>query len=186
MILETDRLRVRTASASEGDVAFYHRLWNHPEVMANVGFPRGLGLSREQIRAQLARQREGPFDVCLVVELRETGARIGECRLGSPDGDGLSETDVKLLPEHWGRGIGTELKRALVGYLFEHAGCRGVKATPNVRNRASQRMQEKVGARRVGEEVHRFPEAMRHFTEDVHAYVYVVFREDWERGGGRR
>ena len=42
-------------------------------------------------------------------------------------------------------------------------------------------MQEAVGGKRVGEEVFRFPEEMRAYTCDVPHYIYMVFREDWEK-----
>ena len=38
--------------------------------------------------------------------------------LETPDEEGLSTTDVKLLPEFWGNKYGVEIKRALLDYLF--------------------------------------------------------------------
>ena len=31
------------------DVEFYHHLWNHPEVMKMVGFPRGLMINKKKV-----------------------------------------------------------------------------------------------------------------------------------------
>ena len=153
--------------------------------MRLVGFPKGLRISPEDIRRTILAQDESPFDKALLVELGETGEIIGQCKLGSPKAEGIAETDLKLLPHFWGRGFGTELKRALVCYLFTHTDCNAVQATPSKENVASQRMQEAVGAHRVSEGVHRFPEHMREYTTDVPFYVYRVYREEWlARSGG--
>jgi ribosomal-protein-alanine N-acetyltransferase len=181
MVFQTDRLVIRKAVPSDGDVEFFYRLWTNPKVMTNVGFPFGLKITREAIRSGFEGQETSEFNTRLVVELKATGEPIGECKLGWPDENGVSETDVKLLPEYWGNGYGTEIKRGLVDYLFTHTNCKAVKASPNKNNIASQRMQEKVGGKKVGEHTYRFPEEMRAYTVDVKSYIYMVFREDWEK-----
>ena len=181
MVFQTDRLIIRKAVSSDSDVEFFFRLWTDLRVMSNVGFPQGLKITREAIYSAFEKQAASEFDTRLVAELKTTGEPIGECKLGWPNEDGISETDVKLLPEYWGCGYGTEIKQALVDYLFTHTACRAVKASPNKKNVASQKMQEKVGGKIVGEHTHRFPEEMRSYTVDVESYIYMVFREDWER-----
>ena len=180
--VETERLRNTPALADSVHVEFLYRIWTTPEVMRFVGFPEGLRTDRQQIRAQLEKPRQSEYDRCLLVALEESGELIGECKLGTPDENGVAHTDVKLLPEHWGKGYGTEVKQALVDYLFTHTDCRGVRATPNRRNLASIRMQEAVGARRVAEGCHRFPDEMRSYTTDVPYIEYVVERDVWARG----
>lgn len=180
-IIETKRLIIRKAEPSEADIEMYYRLWTNPQVMINVGFPNGLKTSREKIANQIADQSPSEYESLLVVVAKDTDAPIGECRLYRPDDKGVSSTDVKLLPDHWGNAYGVEVKRALLDYLFTHTDCVAVKADPNKSNIASQKMQEAVGGKRVGEAVHRFPEHMRDYTCDVHCYIYKVFRSDWEQ-----
>lgn len=183
VLFETPRLSIRRARPDEADTAFFLRLWNDPRVMRNVGFPYGLRLDAGQVRQALERGLqqgdERRLDACLVAVRNDTDQVIGECRLGTPDGQGLSETDVKLLPEFWGQRYGIEIKRGLLAYLFTHTECLAVQATPNVDNLASIRMQEAVGGRRVGESTHGFPPEMQSFTSPVHCYVYQVRRDDW-------
>lgn len=183
VVFTTPRLTIRRAEPDEADTAFFLRLWNDPRVMRNVGFPYGLRLDADQVRLSLARSLqagdERQLDARLVAVLQDTGETIGECNLGTPDAEGLSETDVKLLPKFWGQGFGTEIKRGLLAYLFTHTDCQVVQATPNVENLASIRMQEAVGGRRVGERVFEFPPEMQPFTCPVHCYIYQVRREDW-------
>ncbi len=185
LLFETSHLHIRRASITDADVAFFMSLWNNPQVMRFVGFPFGLGLTAAQVRHAiqqgLEQGDEHRLDACLVAERAEDGVAIGECKLGTPDENGLSETDVKLLPQFWGQGYGVEIKRGLLAYLFTHTDCQVVQATPNVENIASIRMQEAVGGVRVGETLYEFPPEKRAFTCPVHSYVYQVRRKAWLR-----
>jgi RimJ/RimL family protein N-acetyltransferase len=179
IVFETERLIVRAATVE--DVELYHDLWTNPRVMVNVGFPKGLRIMHDEIEERLRNQGESVFDQLLVVALKATGAAIGECGMHRPDEEGIAVTDVKLLPAHWGHKFGVEVKRGLLAYLFAHTDCVAVQGTPNVDNIASIKMQEAVGAVRVGEAVYEFPESMRDFTAPVHHYIYLVYRSDWQR-----
>jgi RimJ/RimL family protein N-acetyltransferase len=179
IVFETPRLVVRLAN--EADAELYLSLWTSPRVMSNVGFPNGLPITREEIVAQLRAQEPSEFKHRLVVELLDSREAIGECFMRRPNEQGIAETDIKLLPAFWGKKYGVEVKRALVDYLFTHTDCTAVEASPNVDNVASIKMQEAVGGVRVGEGTFEFPESMRAFTTPVHAYVYRVYRDAWER-----
>jgi len=159
----------------------YFSLWTDPEVMKNVGFPGGIPITQSEIEDKIRNQGTTPYDRLLVVEMKTTGETIGECKLHAPNQEGIAETDVKLLPEHWGRRYGVEIKRGLVDYLFTHTDCSVVQATPNINNIPSIKMQEAVGGVRVGEAIDEFPEEMKAFTSPVHYYIYHVFREDWKK-----
>ncbi len=177
--LTTARLTIRPAEIE--DAGLFLRLWTDPRVMTQVGFPRGLPVSLEEIQSQIEQSGPSEFDQLLVVETRAPCKTIGECRMHAPDSHGIAKTDVKLLPEFWGHHYGVEIKRALLQHLFAHTGCQAVEATPNVSNTASIKMQEAVGGIRVGEQVHTFPEAMQSYTVPVHHYIYHVRRSDWVR-----
>lgn len=180
VVLTTTRLIIRRARPDDVDVAFLLSLWANPGVMESVGFPHGLRITPEEIRERLGNERDSPLGAVLLVQLKGTRTIIGQCKMGGPDDGGVAETDVKLLPQFWGQGFGTEIKRAMVDFLFVTTQCQLVQATPNRTNLASQRMQEAVGGRRVGEGIHRFPPHMRSFTKDVPFYVYQVTRSAWE------
>lgn len=180
MIIETERLAVRTAGIA--DVELFLNLWTDPRVMKNVGFPNGLRITREEIETRLASNARQERDQLLVIFLKPTGEFIGECAIHPPNEKGIASTDVKLLPQYWGYKYGIEIKQGLLDHLFTHTDCIAVEATPNVGNVASIRMQEAVGGVRVGEEVFRFPESMRVYTTPVHCYVYHVMRETWAAG----
>lgn len=177
IVFETDRLRVRFGVVEDADLLF--KLWTDPKVMKNVGFPNGLKVTREKMAENLRCQKDSEFGRLLVVELKASGQAIGECHMKLPNDEGISITDVKLLPEHWGNKYGVEIKRGLLDHLFTHTDCKAVEGTPNVQNIASIRMQEAVGGVRVGEKTHEFPESMRTYTCPVHHYVYLVERAAW-------
>ena len=83
------------------------------------------------------------------------------------------------LPEHWGHKYGVEVKQGLVDYLFTNTDCVAVQGEPNVRNVASIRMQEAVGAVPVEEKTFEFTEPMSMETTPVPHRIYRVFRPDW-------
>lgn len=168
-IFTTARLIIRRARSEDAD--FLYRLWKNPHVMRNVGFPQGLPITLEQIKKQITRRGTSVYDNYLLVTQRETGEPIGECKLGSPDLQGISSTDVKLSPEFWGQRYGVEVKQGLLDYLFTHAPVLAVEADPAIDNLPSIRMQEQVGGLRVREYESDFA---RHL-------VYRVHRFDWER-----
>ena len=191
--------RVLLSKMGREDVSFLLLLWGMPEVMRYADeFPAYRGWTKSG-PAEAAWERYvsrradlGPGYTQLILKL-EDGTRIGESFFAplpegytfgpwsKPAGMLSLMGDIKLLPEYWGRGYGTELKRALVDHLFRHTDCDVVQGTPNVDNVASIRMQEAAGAVRVSEREYEFPEHMRHYTAPVRSYVYHVRRADWER-----
>lgn len=180
VVFRTKRLYVRTAAEADADL--YFALWTDSRVMTNVGFPTGLPISREEIIATIRRTKELPiFDQRLVVALKKTDQSIGECSAHRPDDRGVATTDIKLLPEFWGRRYGVEVKRGLLDYLFSQTECRAVQASPNVANIASIKMQEAVGGVRVAEGVYYPPPARKSYATPVHYYLYIVYRTEWER-----
>ncbi|MCF7794188.1 MAG: GNAT family N-acetyltransferase [Candidatus Cloacimonetes bacterium] len=177
MIFQTKRLKVRKAETS--DVDMYLSLWNSGKVMKNVGFPNGLGISEEEFIKKIEEYDESEFDKSLVVIEKESGKKIGECKLGSPNEEGISSPDVKFLPEYWGKGFGKELLNALCKYIFSKTQTKIIETSPNVKNIASQKIVEAVGGKEIKRFVYHFPPEMQHFTEDVHGKIYHAHKKDW-------
>lgn len=131
IVFETERLIIQRAENLPRHIELYYNPWNNSEVMRNVGFPDGLRISREEISDLIGKKNKRILNALLIVFRKEDNRPIGECKLGQPDDNGIAETDIKLLPEFWGNGYGTEIKRGLVSFLFENTDCETVKATPN-------------------------------------------------------
>jgi RimJ/RimL family protein N-acetyltransferase len=165
----------------------YYQLWTNPIVMRNVGFPHGLPITLDEVCAKIAEhiQIQGDFGRLLVVEEKTSGTVIGECKMYLPDENGISETDVKLLPKYWGQKYGVEIKRGLVNHLFTNTDCKIVQATPNINNTASIKMQEAVGGVRVGQDTFYPSEEMKTYACPVPYYIYHVHRHTWENERGK-
>jgi RimJ/RimL family protein N-acetyltransferase len=118
-----------------------------------------------------------------VVELKDTGQAIGECKLSRPDELGIAEPDIKLLPAYWGKGYGSECWKELIAYQFRHTDCQAIQTTPNVNNLAAIKLYESMGAKQVGEGVDYFPASMQEYTTPVHHYIYRLDRADWQPDG---
>jgi len=176
-VLETERLLVRQATPE--DAPLYFALWTDPQVMGHVGFPNGLPITLAEVEEKLATAVDSPFGSRLALILKADGQAVGECFMALPNSEGISHTDVKLLPAYWGQHLGVEVKRGLLAYLFSHTTCTAVEATPNVNNIASIKMQESVGGVCEGTAVYTFPEAMQAYTAPVPHAIYRVYREHW-------
>jgi RimJ/RimL family protein N-acetyltransferase len=86
-----------------------------------------------------------------VVE-RATGAAVGGCAFkGPPDVAGMVELAYGIDHPHRGRGIATEVARALTEFAFADGRVRIVRGHTKPDNAASVRVLEKCGFRRVGE-----------------------------------
>lgn len=68
---------------------------------------------------------------------------------GPPDADGRVETGYSLVPEYHGRGLGTEMVRALCAWAFAQSGVVKIVAETTWSNFASMRVLEKCGFERV-------------------------------------
>jgi len=180
-LLITDRLRIRSAHVS--DAPLIHRLWIDPRVTTFVGFPSGIPTSEAEIEVQIKRDWERPLKQLLIVERLADGEPVGEVKLGEPGQDGISEPDIKLFPDHWAQGYGTELWGTMIAHLFGQDGCKIVQGTPNVANTASIRMMERCGMTRMGEGRFVPSGPLRDSMTDVPHYVYQITRKAWtERG----
>ena len=177
VVFDTTRLVVRPATAE--DAGLIYELWTDPRVTTLVGFPQGIPTSVGEIQAQIARDAGRPYARLLIAVRREDGATIGQIKLGEPGADGIAEPDIKLSPDHWGRGYGRALWGAMIDLLFDETDCRLVQGTPNVANAASVRMMTSCGMRRTGEGVFEPPERMADVMVAVPHFIYRIDRETW-------
>ncbi|NIS79526.1 MAG: GNAT family N-acetyltransferase, partial [Anaerolineales bacterium] len=126
------------------------QLWIDPDVMRNVGFPKGLHPDDIDLEAHLwcggvSEPKDRQPGIHMAVELQD-GTFVGEAKLGEPDLNGVAEPDVKFMPQHWGCGFGSEIVQLLIAESFRrYPKCVVVQFTPNVENRAAIRLYKKFG-----------------------------------------
>ena len=175
--LRTSRLGIRRAVAK--DAAFIHALWTMPAVMRFVGFPQGLAFTANEIEKGFASSRKSDFGSLLIAAHLETAQQIGQCKIGAPDSDGISEPDIKLHPKFWGNGYGRELWKAMIDYAFVNSSASIVQGTPNKANAASIRMQMGAGMVRVDEGVFSNHSSPHPGAVPVPYYKLQITREQW-------
>ena len=157
------RSRVRVGLMRREELPFLRALWASAEVMRYADeLPTLRGWTKssadsEAWRAYVARRAElGPLYSQLVLRT-PAGAPFGESFVAPlPDGFGLGRWrkrdgviavmgDVKLAPDSWGRGLGTEAMRKVVRWVFLRTPCELFVVPPHRRNPAAERVYEKAG-----------------------------------------
>jgi ribosomal-protein-alanine N-acetyltransferase len=146
IILETERLRLRTWSLDDAEDAY--RIWSDPEVMRYIktGQPYAeIELMRGWLRRMIAHQKQHGFCFWAVVE-KERGQLIGNCGMAySLNGGPPVNFGYTLARSCWGRGYATEAARECLGYAFERLHLPELVAIVDSRNTASRRVLEKIG-----------------------------------------
>lgn len=140
-----------------------------PEVVKFVG---GVSPTREQyeseIMARIVAFDDRPFGFLAAFE---AGAFLGWFHLRPSVADAsVLELGYRLRRAAWGRGIATEGSRRILRYAFEELDQRVVDACARPENRASTRVMEKCGMKRIG--------PMKHPRFDGIVDRYIVARED--------
>jgi RimJ/RimL family protein N-acetyltransferase len=73
------------------------------------------------------------------------GYELGRWR--KPRGKLVAMGDIKLLPSHWNRGLGSEAMQKVVRWLFIRTSCDAVIVPPHRRNAPAERVYAKSGFR---------------------------------------
>ncbi len=140
----TGRLAFR--EMTEHDLDAMGDLLGDPEVMAFYSHPRDRAEALAWIAWNQRLYRERGFGLWLV-ELRQTGAFVGDCGLTPQDVDGTVEIEVGYHVRRalQGRGLATEAAAAAREHAREVLGLARLVAIIHPANVASQRVAEKTG-----------------------------------------
>lgn len=118
------------------------------------GYPLGSSLLRAEMTVAAARQQRplGRFGTYQVVR-RVDGRVIGDVGfVGPPDATGAVSVGCSITEDARGQGYATEALSALLEWTRGQAGLTCVVADTTRSNLASQRLLERVGMHRVGED----------------------------------
>jgi len=157
--------RVRLRTVERRDLPFLLSLWNNPRVMRYAGAKQGKRWSERDIEDWYDRylrkaKLDPPEGIQLIIELLN-GTLIGESGCGkrrkgwsckgytAPAGKIVGITDVKLAPNYWGKGYGTEAMREVVRYLFTNTSLDVILVPPHRENIAAIKVYEKSGFRKT-------------------------------------
>lgn len=139
-------------------------------------------LDEGRLRAWYGSRAEQDDRLDLAVVERVTGNVVGEVVLNGWDpGNESCNFRILLVPGSYGRGLGTEATRLIVGYGFESLGLHRISLEVYAFNPRARRAYEKAGF--VAEGVLR--DALLWEGERVDATVMSVLAPEWFRHRGR-
>ena len=136
-MIQYKNLTLRQALPSDaGQLAAW---WNDGSVMAHAGFPKGLGITEEEVIADLGSGN-------LIIE--ENGCPIGECNYRDAS-DGVAEIGIKICRQDCqNRGVGRTVLSMLIGWLFR-SGYSKIILDTDLENTRAQHVYESLGFRKV-------------------------------------
>lgn len=149
--LRTARIGFRTWT--KGDLPLARELWGDARVTRWIGGPWGVEEVAGRLAEEIGTQRGCGIQYWPVFALAD-GAFLGCCGLRPRVGDHARELGVHLVPERWGRGYATEAARAVVEYAFDALEVPALFAGHHPENRSSGRILERLGFRRVADELY--------------------------------
>lgn len=142
--IETERLRLRPLGA--GDRDDLHHLFTDPDVRRYLWDDEVLPVEQTWVViAESLRRFEADGTGLWAVHLRHRAPLAGFGGYWPFHDPPRLEILFGLAPVHWGRGLATELARALLRYGFEELGLERVDGSADAPNAASLRVMEKAG-----------------------------------------
>ena|ERR1044072_8552447 len=149
-ILETDRLSLRHMEPL--DAPFFLELLNSPGWLENIG-DRGIRTveaAAGYITDVYAASYETLGFGLYLVELKDTGERLGIC--GLIKRDSLPDVDIgfAFLERHWGNGYAVESAAAVLEYGYRTLGIERIVAITTQTNESSAKVLEKIGLKFEG------------------------------------
>ena len=182
ILLETGRLRLRRFAADDADLLV--ALDADPEVMRYITYgqptPRSAYVETYLPRWFAIYQAQ-PGLGYFAAERRDTGEFLGWFHLRDdriePE---YVELGYRLKRSAWGHGYATEGARALLAHGFNGLELERISARTLLGNRASQRVMEKCGLRRVGDFVYARDVIDGRSEEERAAVKYAITRPEWD------
>lgn len=154
--LTTERLGLRHFVPD--DLEWLVSLQSDPDVMRYVGGTRDRSKTAELLDTRILRYyHEHPGLGMWMTSDRATDAPLGFHLLNHMWGESFIQVGFLLSKSAWGRGIGTEMARALLWYGFADLCLPQIVAVANLDNHASHRVLLKIGLLRHGERTFSHP-----------------------------
>ena len=78
-----------------------------------------------------------------------------------------------VIPEYWGKGIGTEVLQGLTDHIFEHSDCQEIHAFIRQENEGSKSVASKVGYQNMG--------LVQNSSFDQEVFLYAIDRSRYNQ-----
>jgi [ribosomal protein S5]-alanine N-acetyltransferase len=174
--LTTERLVIR--DLTPGDFDNVHEYACDPVVTRYLSWGPNTEQDTREFLVRVAREasKQPRRNYELAVAYRDTDSVVGVCGLLSRAQD-YSEFEIGYCfkRDAWGRGIATEVVRALLPFAFEHLCAHRVYARVDPDNPPSARVLERLGFRREGQL--RKDTLVRGEWRD--SMIYALLEEEW-------
>jgi RimJ/RimL family protein N-acetyltransferase len=174
--LETERLTIRRFRAEDLDSFVAYRA--DPDVARFQSWQNFVRAEGVEFIAEMARQHPDTPGVWFqfAVELKSTGAMIGDCALHVlADRRDEAEIGFTLAPDHQGHGYAREAVAGLLEYSFGTLGKYRIEAFTDVRNLKSIAVLERLCF--VRDAAMREPVELK--GEICSEFLYLMTRESW-------
>lgn len=158
------------------DVERFSALWEVARYTTGVPHPYPPGDALAFACEVELDRRNGADGIVLAASLKGESRVVGMIALDPTDDSRSAELGYAFSPDVWGRGLATEAAAAIIGWAFASAGLDEVVASALVENRASCRVLQKAGLRRIGDSADYMPARCRvgQFEE------YRLLRREWQ------
>lgn len=180
--LQSERLILRRPVMDDAD-ALVHNIKSHPDISRNMlSIPSPYTL--DDASAFLEKVTEAVWDEenknrIFAVTRASDGVLMGMCGIHSR-GWGCAEISYWIGADFWGNGYASEAVQRVMQYGFEELGYYRIQATYFSWNKASRRVQEKVGMQYEG--------LLRGFVvkndEPIDLGMCAILRPEWEAAQG--
>ena len=169
IIMETERLLLR--AYTEEDFTALREILSDAETMKYYPKPYDDAGVMRWIRWCMDSYEKNGFGLW-AIELKESGAFIGDCgiSLQNIDGETLPEIGYHIHKDHWRRGYAKEACAAVKDWLFTRTAYDSVYSYMNRENLPSYATAASNGMRRIKE----------YFNGAEHLLVYAITRSEWE------
>ncbi len=165
------------------DIDQFVQWWNNGDLMASVGFRKGLGITKEQLEPKFTKQiaEKNPLKcdnrLYMILDL-ETKKAIGELAYGQLDIEkGSCRIGMKICElSYQGHGYGEDALITFINYLYKELGLEKIEIDTLADNLRALSLYEKVGFVRTSE-------VKNYWTDPDGISHDVVFlelnKEDW-------
>lgn len=144
MVLKKGDIEIRNAEPE--DAVQLASWWNDGSVMAHAGFPNGLGITEEQIRAKIAEETDDTTRRHIILYQERP---IGEMNYRNL-GDRHCEMGIKICDAGMqNKGIGKKILSMFIQGLFQEMGYVLISLDTNLNNKRAQHVYEKLGFHKI-------------------------------------
>ena len=170
MILETKRLIIREYTPKDFDVLY--EIFSDAETMKYYPKPYDENGVRRWIDRCIGSYKQNGFGLW-ALELKETGAFIGDCGISMQniDGEILPEIGYHVNKKYWRQGYAKEACAAVKDWLFQNTDYDSVYSYMNQENVASCATAAANGMTKI----------KAYETKEEKLYVYRITRKEWEK-----